>query len=310
MNRARTFIAWGFGTLGKALLSVLVVCSLTDVACTQGDNACLAYGVIPHRIEQIPPGTVVGNEAPRAWSYLVIKSYPRPGSGDVAQLSETTKQLASMLVTVMVASAQPEQVDGQSQYRLSRVAVGLGTRINGQDVIISPATQKRLGANLGFLARMVLDKANERQQENLVVVNSRTLALVDTDAAMIRYRQHRPVILRYALLLDPMTGRLDSLVWGIDRDSQGRYLGAFGPIEWLPPSKVQDVALDVDAREFTLGVPSELAFALTALPQGQKQIPLTDDWKAVAGQPRLTPALAQFLETKLREVARRAASTR
>jgi hypothetical protein len=310
MSRPHPSIARGFVTLGKALLSVLVVCCLTDVACTQSESPRLAYGVTPHRIEQIPPGTVVGTEAPRGWSYLVIKSYPHPASGDVAQLSETTKQLAGFMITAMVASAQEEQVEGQSRYRLSRVAVGLGTRINGQDVIVSPATQKRLGANLGFLARMILDKANEKQQENLVVVTSSTLALVDTDAAMLRNGKHRPVILRYALLLDPATGRLDSLVWGIDCDSQGRYLGAFGPIEWLPPNKVQDVGLDVDRKEFTLGVPSELAFALTALPQGQKQIPLPEDLKSVAGQPRLTPASAQFLETKLRAAVQRASADR
>jgi len=310
MSKIRPLVAWGFRTVGKALLCVLGLCCLTDVACVPGDHGPPAYRVIPQRIEQIAPGTVVGNAAPKGWSHLVIKSYLHPGSGDVAQLSETTRQLAGFLITVMVARAQEEQVDGQIRYRLSRVAVGLGTRINGRDVIISPATQQRLGANLGFLARIVLDKANESQQENLVVIKSRTLAVVDTDAALVRNGKHRPVMLRYALLLDPITGRLDSLVWGIDCDPQRRYRGAFGPIEWLPPNKVQEVALDVDAKEFTLGIPSELAFALTALPRGQKQIPLPDDWKVVASQPRFTPAMAQLLENKLREAVRRADSTR
>jgi hypothetical protein len=279
-----------------------LVCGLTDLGCTPSDPGRSSYSVIPQRIEQIAPGTIVGEEAPKGWSHLVIKSYLRPSGGDAAKLSETTRRLASFLITVMVAGAQKVEVDGQVRYRLSRLAVGLGTRIDGQDVIISPTSQKRLGADLGFLARIVLAKANERQQENLVVAHSPTMALVDTDAALVRDGKHRPVMLRYALLLDSMTGRLDTLVWGIDCDSEGRYQGAFGPIEWLPPAKVQEVPLDVDANEFTLGIPSPLAFALTALPRGQKQIALPEDLQVVAGQPRLTPASAAFLDKKLREV--------
>ena len=121
------------------------------------------------------------------------------------------------------------------------------------------------------------------------MVHSNPMARVDSDAALVRQGRHRPVMLRYALLRDPPTGRLDAPVWGIDCDSQGGYLRAFGPMGWLPPNKGQDVAFQLDANEFTLGVPSPLAFAFTALPQGRKQMSLPDDLKEVAGQPRLTP---------------------
>jgi hypothetical protein len=294
---------WGFQFVGKALLSLLVVCCLTDFACTQTDNPRSTYGVTPHRAELIPPGTVVDREPPKGWSFLVIKSHPKPGSGDISKVNENTNRLASFIFTAFVANAKAEKVGNETQYRLNRVAVGLGTRINGKDVILSPDTQARLGADLRLLARVVLDRTYEMQKEVIIVVNSYTLAVVDTPAIMLRGTQHRDVVIRYILLLDPKKGSLDVLCWLIDKDNQGRYTGASGPIEWLPRNMVQDVNLHVDGNEFgPLGVPTDRAFATARLPKGEQQIPLPDDLKTTAGMQRYTPELAMQMEKRLREL--------
>jgi hypothetical protein len=288
--------------LGKVVLSVLVLSGITDVACTQGESARPYYGVTPHRIDLIPPGTVLDKGPPKGWSHLIIKSHPHPGTGDMAKVNESTYQLASFIFTGFVANVRGEQVGGQVQYRLEHVAVGLGTNIKGRDTIISPETQQRLGANLSLLARVVFDKTYQMQQDVMVAVSSNTLAVVDTPAVMLRGNKHRPVILRYTLLVDPKTGHLDTVLWLIDKDDQGRYVGPSSPIEWLPENKVQEVVLHVDGNEFTLGVPSENAFAASTLPQGKKQIIFPDDLKPIAGQRRLTVEMARQLEGRLKEI--------
>jgi hypothetical protein len=302
MNQEGQPILRGFRLFGKAILSVLVVSGITDVACTQGVSQRADNEVTPHRIELLPPGTIIGQGPPKGWSFLVIKTHPRPGTGDMAKVNDSTYHLASFLFTGFVANARAEQVGGRVQYRLDKVATGLGTRINRQDIIISPETQRRLGANLGLLARVVLDKTYALQQDNLVVVSFNTMAIVDTHAVMLRGTGHRPVILRYSLLLDAGTGKLETLVWMIDRDNQGKYTGVGGTIEWLPPNKVQDVILHVDGKEFTLGVPTENAFGISELPRGQKQLAMPDDLKPIAGQKRLGVEAARHLERRLREM--------
>ena len=41
-------------------------------------------------------------------------------------------------------------------YRLTRIGVGAGTRIDGQNVIITPETESKLGANLGLTGGLLL----------------------------------------------------------------------------------------------------------------------------------------------------------
>jgi hypothetical protein len=254
----------------------------------------------------IPPGTVIGNQAPLGWSHLVIKTHTRPGSGDLSRVDATTAQLASLLFMTTLANVEPEPAPGPRRYYLSRVATGLGTQINGRDVVLSPDTQASYGANLGLLSRLVLSGAYDRQREVRMVARSRTMALYDTPALMLRAGRHRPVVLRYVLLVDPPTGRLDTLVWLIDRDGRGGYQGPSSAIQWLPPGKLEDCRLHVDGHEFVLGVATEKAFASSQIPQGQWQLDFPADIRVAAGQPFLSAASAQLMEYRLREALARA----
>ena len=184
----------------------------------------------------------------------------------------------------MLADVQGERVGTQVQYRLARLAVGVGTTIGGNDTICSPETRKRLGANLGLMERVVLDKAQEKLPDTQLVAYSKTMAVVDSPALMLRGGRHRQVVLRYALLVDPATGRLETFLWLIDQDESGNYAAApAGEIEWLPPSKLEDCILNVDAREFNaLGMPTETAFAITNIPQGKKKLAFPETLKATA----------------------------
>jgi hypothetical protein len=251
-------------------------------------------------MELIRPGTVIGPQAPAGWTHLVLKSWPRLPDDQKKLVNEMTARLAVAFFTATTADVATEDVQGVRQFRLARLGFGVGTRVRGQDMIVSPATETQLGADLGFFGRQVLAEVCQKQQEIRLVAASATAAVVDTPLFMPRGHGHRKVILRYVFLVDPRTGRLDTLVWRIDLDARGNYEGAVGPIHWLPPQLMVDAVMQVDVREFHLGIPSERAFAVTSLPPG-RPLDIPAALQAIAGRPRLTADQARLLEAGLRE---------
>jgi hypothetical protein len=252
------------------------------------------------RLELIRPGTMIGHKAPAGWTHLVLKSWPRLPDDQKKLVNEMTARLAVAFFTATTADVATEDVQGVRQYRLARLGFGVGTRVRGRDLIVSPAAEAQLGAGLGFFARQVLAEVCERQQEIRLVAASATAAIVDTPLFMPRGHGHRKVILRYVFLVDARTGRLDTLVWRIDLDGRGNYEGATGAIEWLPPNLMVDAVMQVDVREFHLGIPSERAFAVTSLPPGQP-LDFSAALQTTASRPRLTAEHARLLEAGLRD---------
>jgi hypothetical protein len=246
-------------------------------------------------MDRIPAGTVIGDGPPAGWSHLIIKSRPRPGTGDFRQVSADNTRLAGFLFTAIVANVSAQG----GRQRLDRLAVGMGTRVGDEDVIVTPDSQARLGADLGFLARIVLSRADERLKETVVIARSPTLAVFEAPALMRRGERHRGVVLRYAVLADEKKGDLETILWLLD-DGEA----PAGPMEWFPPNKAEDCVLHVDAREFTLGSPNEKSFAMDRLPQGKKQIDFPEAIRAVAARPRLSAATATELEAGLRAALR------
>jgi hypothetical protein len=281
---------------------VLLICCLTDVACSESKSGS-GYDVTLCRFEQIPPGTVIGTEAPKGWSNLIIKSYSRPGAGDMDQLSPTADRLSRLLFTAIVADVK---AGGDKRNKLAKVAVGLGMRVRDKDTVITPDTQNRLGAGLGILARVVLRTAQEKLSEIVVVARSNTMMVFDSPSLMFLEGKHKPVVLRYAVLVEEKTGRLNTLVWVLARAEGGKYSGPVGAIQWLPPNLTGDCLLHVDGGEFSLGQPTEKAFAMTAPPKGQQEIRVGEDLKPLTARPRFSATTAAELESKLREALKQA----
>jgi len=293
--------------IGKTLLSVLLICCLTDVACSEGKSGT-GYDVTLRRLEQIPPGTVIAKEAPKGWSNLIIKSYSRPGAGDMKQLSPTADRLSRLLFTAILADVKPDKPgSGGKHYKLAKVAVGLGARVDDKDTVLTPDTQKKLGANLGLLARVVLRTAQEKLGEIAVVARSNTLMVFDSPSLMVVEDKHKPIVLRYAVLVEERTGRLSTLVWALGREEGGKYSAPIGSLEWMPPGLTDDCVLHVDSSEFSLGQPTEKAFAMTTPTKGQKEIKLGEDLKPLSARPRFSAATAAELESKLRQALQQAA---
>jgi hypothetical protein len=256
----------------------------------------------------IPAGTVIGNTPPAGWTHMIAKSRPKMQYGDVALVPKPVQALSGMFFTALIARVSPPDGRDGNGYRLDEAALGMGTRIGATDMIITPETQKRLGANLGLLARVALERGYERLSLVKVAARTDTMAVIDAPIMLLRQGKHRPVMLRYAVLVDPRTGSLEMMMWAISQDDQGAYEGLISGCEWLSTNVVETRLLHVDASEFTLGLITENALAMVHWPQGRMQFEFPPESKRLAATPRPSQQLAPELEQQLWEFLRSAAT--
>lgn len=251
-------------------------------------------------LARIPPGTPIGDRAPEGSTHLIFKSYSELVGGDVQSLPGFAKGLAEFLFTAMAARITPEERNGDRRYRMDCVAMGVGTRIGRDDVVITGDTQAKLGANLGPFKLVILSRAEEHLATVRQVVVSDVLWIIDAPSVMFAEGANRNVVLRYALLLNPSSGQLASVVWRIDLQRDGSYERVAGPAVLIKQNLVGRCPLHVDGRRIFGGIPMNDAFAAMRLPQGtpfdlpQKILP-------VAGQQQLTAEAARDLEAALRQ---------
>ena len=142
------------------------------------------------QIDLIAPGTVIGNDAPKGWTHLIVKSKPKMEYGDVNKVPDQIRTLSGLFFTAMLARVEKKD-DG---YELDDVAINLGTAIGDKDTIVTPDTQKKLGAGLGMLARIALEHGYDRFKDVRIPARTKTMAVVDGPAMMLRDEKHEPMV--------------------------------------------------------------------------------------------------------------------
>ena len=259
------------------------------------------YDVQAHRPDLIRPGTVIGTGAPEGWSNLVVKTRTHIAPDQRHLVSDLVARKASFLVTVMVADVRPSP-GPRPPYRLRAVGVGVGTRLGGEDKILSADTVRQLAPDLGLIDRQLLAEAFKQQEYCRVVVQGPTMALVDTPAVTVCGGKHRKVAFRYALLVSSRTGRLNTLAWVVDLNGQCDPADVPAKANLLPPSLIDEAPLHVDPKEFNfLGIPTDMAMAVNGPPPG-KPLPFSPELRALATRPSYSAEEAGRLEGQLRSL--------
>lgn len=254
------------------------------------------------RLVLIRPGTVITDRAPEGWSHLVLKSLPRIHPDHRSKVNEQTYRMSSLIFTAVTANVRESvNASGQREFHIGNIGLGMGTKIRGQDVVITPETKNRFGTKFGFLEGILISTCYEKLMMARLRAQTPTMAVIDTHAVMVRGQAHRPAIMRHVLLVDAPTGRLETLSFGIDLDERGQYVGVNSHMEWLAGNAVDDCQLYVDRREFTVGIPSDNAFAVKAPPKGRMTVQFTKSLADLAGQPTLNAESLQALEHGLRK---------
>ena len=224
----------------------------------------------------ITPGSVISSQAPQGWTHILVKSSPRCTQGDVRQVNQTHVRMASLFTTSLLAEVRRSK-NNPNQFILNRVAGAVSKNIQGRDVAITPETHKQLNAGLGFLETILLKEFVKQQKTVTFVARGADMAIFDTPIVLRvggANGANQEKTLRYATLVDPNSGRLDTFCWTLTLQGN-RITGVEGAMNWLPPNHIFQCDLWVDKSEINfVGVPSNKAFACVSIPPGQFQIPL------------------------------------
>jgi len=262
--------------------------------------------VTPRPLALIPPGTVIGDGPPEGWSHLVIRSHTRVADDSLDKVSDTFARLTALLFTAVVADVRgPADSPHGGPYRLERVATGVGVEIDGRFVIVTSQTQEELGADLGFLERTALASAEAQIAAARCAARTPTMAVLDFHGIRVIDGRHRDVITRYAVLVHPKTGRLESVLWQFrvpEEEGEPEPTAPLDPMAWLKPSAIDDCPLHIDRDEFMLGVPVKKGFAMQRRPGGERTLPFPEGLESAAVRRRLTPEMVRTLEAGLREL--------
>ena len=90
----------------------------------------------------------------------------------------------------------------------------------------------------------------------------------------------------------------------MDIKPEGDYGKPFMPLQWLAANKIEDCILRVDPKEFTFGIPSATAVAISNIPQGVTKTDFDPALGQLASLSTFTVAQARRLETALRTLRR------
>lgn len=259
-------------------------------------DALRSVDVTPCPMPLLKAGLPVGDDPPPDWSHLVLHAVPRVAEGDVDRVSALVARLTSLFHLVVAANVEQGRDSDAARYRLGAAAIGLAMEVNGGDVTVSSGEALPAGASLNFMERTALVQSEVSLKAARQVARTPTMLVFDAESVMLRDDDHRPTIQRHALVVSPRDGRLATFVWALAPEDGLRFCGEV--IERLPDALHEDRVLHVDAGKFVLGVPTQEAFALLRLPQGES-IAATADLRQSAAGPFANPQQAVQLERAL-----------
>ena len=243
------------------------------------------YRVEPGRVRRaelvrIAPGTLVGDQPPRMWSHLVIKSLPRLASGDLGTLPRSAFRTATLIHTVILADVG-RSADDPSRFALRRVGIGLCIPdLSRGDVVVDSGRLGELGVKLGMMEKVVLQAAEEELARGRLIASGPTFALYRGPAVLQVGQLHHKVELSYAFLVDEQSGALRVLVWSAEARKGGP--AAPARLVELRPNLVFDCPLNVKAERLLGTVPVSWSFAMEGLPPGQPR-PMSPDLRRYLG---------------------------
>lgn len=237
----------------------------------------------PAKLEPMPTiadGVRFSDGPPEGWSHMILFVEGRIASGDVSAASSRVRDYASLFNLVILADVAQ---DAEGIYRLQKAGMGFTTKVNGHNTVVTADTANGHGANLGFVARQVLEANEESLKDIKVVVRSRNHLLFDAPTIMLYEGEHEPMMVRYLIWASPKTGRVSSFVWLLENTSEEEaYRPVEDAIQMLPENMREDRVLNVKGDRFLFGIPAKDAFALVRIPQG-RAIRYTERLSKMAG---------------------------
>ncbi len=226
---------------------------------SKGQDGLTSIDLTPRPLDQIPVGAVIGQSPPKGWSHLVLMAIPTLVPEDERDAPKIATYYARMFKFTLLANVVPDK----APFRLEKVARGFATTVRGMERIVTG--RDTLQNELNVLSRKILEE-NEKILDNDVkqIARTRTMLVFDAKSVMLRGKDHVHMIMRHAILVDPTTGRLYTLIWLLTND----YEPAEDVLQLIPDSMWEKRLLSIKRDKITLGIPTREAFALRRVPPG------------------------------------------
>lgn len=251
----------------------------------------------PVAVARIPPGTKIDVDAPPERSRVVFRSRPQVTSGEATKIGKAILDALQTFTTLVLVQAEPDP-ERPGQFRRGPFSIGIGMPGDKEDTVITRATADKHGVSLGFFEGKVLA---EREKELNTVVSpgsTPTMAMFDFSSHHLRDDRRVQIVLRYAALVDPADGNIQTVHWILDVTPE-RYRYVEGSAKLLPPNHKMDWEMHVDGAKVSFGAPKSDAFAVTKLPQGTP-VAVPDEVKPQLTARGYTAESAARLEQSLR----------
>jgi len=254
------------------------------------------YDLVSKPADSLDPGTIVEKSAPKGWSHLVIKSLPRIREDQKKGIPDLTVEKASWMFTAFLANVAKDE---NGRYRFDKAGLGLGAKAREMDTILTAETGRKLGGDLGLFGGEILNKGYEVQKKAVLVFSGASMALLDTPVWFRVGDENKLVRYRYAMLVDQLSGRMETILWRLGTDGVGTN---FEDAVWLKPDTVDVAELVVDKKKVNrLGIPADDAFAVDKMPGG-RPVSIPADLQKLAAQTRFTAEEAYALDVGLRKL--------
>lgn len=261
-----------------------------------------AVDLVSRAVPRITPGTVIPADGPpQLWSHLLLFATPTLSAADLKDAPKMASDYARMFKLTFLANVKKNPQS--NRYKLDVVARGFAINIRGKETIVDAGNT--FGADLGVFGKRILDESEKILDNDVrIVARTESMWLIDAQAVMLWAGEHKKMVMRHAVLVNPQSGQLAKFVWLLAKDRPGDYVPAEQAIQLVPPSMREERLLSVRRDKFLLGVPSPDAFALVRIPQG-RAVAYTAELQRLACIRQFSAQQVLDLEGQLRTIGTR-----
>lgn len=256
----------------------------------------------PVAVARIEPGTKIDVDAPPERTRVVFRSRPQVTSGEVTKIGKAILDALQTFTTLVLVQAEPDPLQ-PGRFRRGPFSIGIGMPGEKGDTVITKASAGKHGVSLGFFEGKVLAEREKELNTTLSPGSTPTMAMVDFSSHYLRDEKRVQIVLRYAALVDPADGNIETVYWILDATPE-RYLFVADSAKIMAPNHKMDWEMHVDGGKISFGAPKADAFAVTKLPQGTA-IAMSDEIKGLLTARGYSAEAAGRLEQKLRELLKR-----
>jgi hypothetical protein len=217
----------------------------------------------PAEFVHLDAGTSMSaGEAPPGWSHLVLETVPRLATGDLDTVSAQAFETAQRVRPLIVADVRRAAGGGERPFHLARVGVGLCAPGREPDtrVVVSPTSVEGTHGPWTTKQRLILTAMSLETSRADLPSRTPTFALLRSPVTFLVGGSHEKLFTYTALLVDPATGSLDTVVW-LDRPGDASKPARRASVQ------VFDSPMDVKATKVA-SIPVAWTFGMRELPPG------------------------------------------